>query len=84
MFDLVYAGGLSRPRLVGLLAKVFRGAHVGTPGVHGERARAIEVRPRDDRDVVLLDLDGEQPGRLPASFRIEPAALRLRGVDMPG
>jgi diacylglycerol kinase (ATP) len=83
VFDLIYAGGLSRPRLVGLLAKVFRGAHVGNPGVHGERARSIEVRPKDDQDVVLLDLDGEQPGRLPASFRIEPAALKLRGVGMP-
>lgn len=80
VFDLVYAGGMSRPRLVGLLAKVFRGAHVGDPGVHGEHARAIDLRPRDDQDVVLIDLDGEQPGRLPASFRIEPAGLRLRGV----
>jgi len=83
VFDVVYAGGLSRPRLVGLLAKVFRGAHMKDAGVHGERARTIEVRPRDEHEVVLLDLDGEQPGRLPASFRIEPAALRLRGLDFP-
>jgi diacylglycerol kinase family enzyme len=79
VFDIVYAGGMSRPRLVTMLAKVFRGAHVGDRDVHGERARSIEVRPRDDQDVVLIDLDGEQPGRLPASFRIEPSALRLRG-----
>lgn len=83
VFDLVYAGGLSRPRLVAPLAKVFRGAHMQDTGVHGERARTIELRARDDNDVVLLDLDGEQPGRLPAAFRIEPAALRLCGLGFP-
>lgn len=83
VFDSIYTSGLSRARMLGLLAKLFRGTHLGTPGVHGERLRALDVRPKDDHDVVLLDLDGEQPGRLPASFRIEPAALKLRGVGLP-
>jgi diacylglycerol kinase family enzyme len=30
--------------------------------------------------VVLLDVDGEQPGRLPATFEILPGAVRMMSV----
>lgn len=40
--------------------------------------RLVTARPTDPGTEVLLDVDGEQPGRLPATFRIVPGALRLR------
>jgi diacylglycerol kinase family enzyme len=37
----------------------------------------VEAEPVDDAPV-LLDVDGEQPGRLPARFTMIPGALRVR------
>jgi len=34
--------------------------------------------PLNESDEILLDIDGEAPGRLPASFEILPKAIRLR------
>jgi diacylglycerol kinase (ATP) len=83
-FDLIWTGGLGRTKMVGLLAKLFRGAHVDAPGVHSGRGRKVSLVPCDASDVVLVDLDGEQPGRLPAEIRIVPAGLRLRAAGLPG
>ncbi len=83
LLEVLYTGGGSRLGLVGLLAKVFRGSHVDSPGVISARARTIELRPIDPDDVVLLDLDGEQPGRLPARFHVHQAGLRVRAAGLP-
>ncbi len=83
LLDVLYTPGRSRPGMVGLLAKVFRGAHVDVDSVTSTRGRAVELRCVDDHDVVLIDLDGEQPGRLPARFHIEPGALRVRAAGLP-
>ena len=83
-FDLIWTGGLTRTKMIGLLAKLFRGSHVDAPGVHSGRAQKISLTPCDAADVVLVDLDGEQPGRLPAKIHIVPAALRVRAAGLPG
>jgi YegS/Rv2252/BmrU family lipid kinase len=82
--DLIWTGGLSRLGMMMLLARLFRGTHLGSPSVHAGHARAITITPCDEGDVVLVDIDGEQPGRLPASFHVEPSALRLRAAGLPG
>ncbi len=84
VFEILYTPGGSRAGLLALLAQVFRGRHVDAPQVTSARGRVVEMRPLEPDDVVLLDLDGEQPGRLPARFHIEPAALRLRAAGLPG
>jgi diacylglycerol kinase family enzyme len=42
------------------------------------RGRKITAEPADPADEVLLDVDGEAPGRLPATFEIVPRGLLLR------
>lgn len=42
------------------------------------RGRVVEARPADPATPILLDVDGEQPGRLPATFRLRPGSIRLR------
>ncbi|MBN2358516.1 MAG: diacylglycerol kinase family lipid kinase, partial [Deltaproteobacteria bacterium] len=77
-FDVVRVWGW---RPIGFLAnasKVYKGAHLGMRGVAESRGRQVVARPVRG-DEVLLDVDGEQPGRLPASFELLPAALNLRG-----
>ena len=40
------------------------------------RARVLQADPLDGHEV-LIDLDGEQPGRLPARFEVLPGALKI-------
>jgi len=55
---------------------VYSGAHLSHPAVRVMRGRSLSVRPTDGR-AVLLDVDGELPGRLPATFSVVPDALTL-------
>lgn len=77
LFDTVTLAGLGRTHLMRMLAKVFYGRHVDDPAVAMGHARRITLEPVDPDALVLLDLDGEQPGGLPARIEIRPAALEL-------
>jgi diacylglycerol kinase family enzyme len=41
-------------------------------------AKKVIVRAADPKTEITLEVDGELPGRLPATFQILPAALRVR------
>lgn len=62
-----------------LTARVYAGRHLGQPGVTFERARVVRAEPVVAGDVVLLDVDGEAPGRLPATLTVRAGAVRLKG-----
>jgi diacylglycerol kinase (ATP) len=81
-FDVLYTGGRGKLHFLGLLARVWTGSHTKVPGVRTARSRTIRMVPRDESDVVLIDLDGEQPGRLPASFHIVPRGILLRAAGL--
>lgn len=82
-FDVLYTGGTGKPHFLTLLARVFAGKHVGARGVTSARSRTIRMVPEDEEDVVLIALDGEQPGRLPASFHIVHHGVRIRAAGLP-
>jgi YegS/Rv2252/BmrU family lipid kinase len=73
--DVLIMGDLARLELFGNLAKVYRGTHLTHPKVRHLRARRLCVTSPEP---LLLDVDGEQPGQVPATFTLQPAALRLR------
>jgi YegS/Rv2252/BmrU family lipid kinase len=77
MLDAVLLEDLTRLALLGALARCFAGRHLGRPGIHNRTLAGVELTPVGEHEV-LLDVDGEQPGRLPARFEIVPAALRVR------
>jgi diacylglycerol kinase family enzyme len=56
-------------------ASVYDGRHVRWAGTRTFRCRRLEAGSDEE---VLLDVDGEQPGRLPASFELLPGALRIQ------
>jgi YegS/Rv2252/BmrU family lipid kinase len=59
--------------------KLYDGRHVQLANTRVLRGRDVEVEPlRDAR--VLLEVDGEQPGMLPARFTVLPRALTLRAA----
>jgi diacylglycerol kinase (ATP) len=56
---------------------MYRGTHVSQTGVLSFRGRRIEARATRPDSEVLVDLDGEMPGRLPLTAEIIPGALEL-------
>jgi diacylglycerol kinase family enzyme len=85
--DVIHAGGLGKAALVGLLVRVFSGKHVG-PGVTNGRASRVSIEPLspDPSNTpesapaipLLVDLDGEQIGQLPATFWVVPRGIRVQ------
>ena len=59
---------------------LYDGSHVALPNTRCLRARVVEAEPLEGARV-LLDVDGEQPGVLPARFTILPGALRLKVAE---
>ena len=81
--DVLYTGGQGKAHFLSLLARVFSGSHVRASGVHTARSRTVRMVPDDEQDVVLIALDGEQPGRLPATFHIVHQGIRVRAYGLP-
>jgi diacylglycerol kinase family enzyme len=77
LFDVVVWSGLGISDFVTKKRMLYDGSHVELPNTRVVRARTVEVEPRGGARV-LLDVDGEQPGTLPARFTILPGALRVR------
>jgi diacylglycerol kinase (ATP) len=79
LFDVVIVGDLSAVEMAMGLKRIYDGTHVdaGNPKIEVHRARKVEAEPATAGQVVLIDMDGEQPGRLPAAFEVLPAALQV-------
>jgi len=76
LFDVVIVGDIGLATFLGVSRKLYRGEHLGHPRIRVFQAREVSVETTG-KERVLLDLDGEQPGQLPVSYRILPAALKL-------
>jgi YegS/Rv2252/BmrU family lipid kinase len=77
LFDVVVWSGLGIGDFVTKKRMLYDGTHVTLRNTQVLRARTVEAEPVGDGPV-LLDVDGEQPGRLPARISILPGALRVR------
>lgn len=77
-FDVVTMPAIAPHRALRLLPRLYRGTHLDSPHVHFERGRVVVAESVDPSVHVLLDVDGEAPGRLPARFEVLPGALLLR------
>jgi YegS/Rv2252/BmrU family lipid kinase len=76
MLDFLLIGDVTAFENVRGLSKIKAGKHLDEPNPKWEvmRGRRAEV---SSPERVRLDLDGEQPGFLPATFEVAPAALKL-------
>src|SRR5689334_21664027 len=84
-FDVIGVGDLSALKIFTSAPRVYLGSHLSMPEVSHALARKVNVRPADHDQEVALEVDGELPGRLPATFQIIPEALRVRvGCRLPG
>ena len=72
--DVVFIRSMTMREALGSMSSLYKGTHLDHPKVHHIRGKRVTATS-DAR--VLLDVDGEQPGMLPATFEIVPAALEV-------
>ncbi len=78
LLEVVALHDLSRIQSIALAQHIYQGSHLGRPGVSVIRGKLIEAEPMTSGTEVLIDMDGETPGRLPLRAELAPGALRLR------
>jgi len=77
MFEVVIIKDATFMDMLKDTGSIYEGAHLENPRIVTTRGRRIVATPVTQEDV-LIDADGETPGKLPASFDILPSALKLR------
>ena len=77
-FDVVSVGDLSALKLFTSAPRVYMGSHLSMPEVSHATARKVVIRPANRASEIALEIDGELPGKLPATFQIIAEALRVR------
>jgi len=74
LLDVMIIDDISKPDLLWSIPRIYKGTHLTHPKVTAERAREIEIIPRQP---MSIQADGELLGNAPASFRVLPAALNI-------
>lgn len=79
-FDVVIMGTAPTGQAMAELKLLYTGDHVTRPHVRVLRGRKVMAAPVAETGghAVLIELDGESAGRLPATFEILPRTLNLR------
>lgn len=76
-FEVVLLRDISKLESATLMTKIYEGRHFEyEEAFRYEASRVSMLSPGPDP--VLIDLDGEQPGRLPAMYSMHPGALHLK------
>jgi len=76
--DAVFVRGMKFLEFCAQGWKLASGSHLGYRKVAFHRCRRVEAVPEDEEEPVLLELDGEQIGTLPATFDIVPGSLLVK------
>lgn len=77
-FDVISIGDLGAAGILANAPRLYVGAHLSMPEVGHALAAKVFARPVEVNQSVEVEVDGEIPGRLPATFQILPKALRVR------
>lgn len=72
MFEVVMVGDVSKIDVLANIKRLYQGTLAEHPKVETSKAKTIELTSDEE---VLIDLDGELVGRLPARFQILPQRL---------
>jgi diacylglycerol kinase (ATP) len=76
--ELITVGDLSRGEVLANLGRLFAGTHLELDDVENTRVTRLVAEPAEPDALIPIELDGETPGHLPATFEVLPAALRVR------
>jgi diacylglycerol kinase (ATP) len=81
LLEVVIVRGVSKFSLLKDLRVLYSGRHKSLPSCTMLRGKKIVVEPLGSTlaDAALLDIDGESPGRIPATFEVISGAITVRG-----
>ena len=78
LLDVVNIGDMSTARIVLNAYSLYRGTHLEMTEVKSTLAKRIEISAVETPREILIEIDGEMPGKLPATYEIVPNAIRVR------
>lgn len=76
VFHVIVLGDITLADFLRYSARIYRGTHLKLPEVRELRGARVVATPIS-AGPTLIDLDGEQPGRLPVTYTLLPKALAL-------
>ncbi len=76
--DVVLVGDLTRLDVILKNKRLYDGTHLNMKEVFHTAARRVHIEAANPGEKILVELDGETPGQLPATFHILPGALVLQ------
>ena len=79
-FDVVIVRAAGKLKLILDIRLLYDGRHRGHPSISILRGRKVTVEPAGGGlvNAALIDIDGDSPGRIPATFEMLPGALSMR------
>jgi YegS/Rv2252/BmrU family lipid kinase len=80
LLDVIVIGDAPRRQVLKAMSEFSTGQHVNNPNVKVFRAKSVIATPVEATQgaPVIIEADGELPGRLPAMFEVMPKALKFR------
>lgn len=78
LLDVVNIGDIGTAKVLVNALSLYRGTHHRLDEVKSTLAKRIEISAVDPSKDILLETDGELPGKLPAIYEIVPNAIRVR------
>jgi len=79
LFDVVLVKGMKVMEFLRNVWKIYTGSHLSHPKIALIRGRMIEAYPEEEDKDILIELDGEQLGKLPAVFEVIPRNFLVKG-----
>jgi len=79
LFDAVMVKGMKLVEFCRQGWRLINGSHLTYRKVDLIRGRQVEAVPEEDEEPILLEMDGEQLGTLPAVFELIPRGLLVKG-----
>jgi len=80
LFDIVILRAASKLKLIFDIRLLYGGRHRNHPAITILRGRKVVVEPLGDplANAALVDIDGESPGHIPATYEMVAKALKVR------
>ena len=73
LLDIMVIAGMTRLTLLRKIKSIYSGQHLDEPEVRAYRGKSVHISAVNDD--VLLEMDGEQPGKIAADYRIEKKTI---------
>jgi YegS/Rv2252/BmrU family lipid kinase len=79
LFDVVLVRGMKALEFFRNVWRIYTGSHLTHPKISLIRGSKIEADSESNEEDVLIEVDGEQLGKLPATYEIFPHSILIKG-----